>query len=90
LLEHFIFVDYDGLKGPESITTVTGETETDYDLEFTTKIIERDGICIASGTMAFFCDATHLIPRIKGNEVTFVVHLCASLMTLLIVHLAGH
>jgi len=85
LLEHFIFVDY-GLKDLKSRTT--GETETDYDLEFTTKIIERDRLCIATGTMEC-CDAAHLIPRIKGNEV-ICSSLMSSLMTGLIVPFAGY
>jgi len=39
--------------------------------EFAGAITERDERCVMSGRVRLFCDAAHLIPRSKGDEVRF-------------------
>jgi hypothetical protein len=68
-LEEFIFVDYHGLN--ERITT---STLTLRRHNFRDEIVVRDGpFCVITGVDSGLCDAAHLIPKSKGNEVTFMI-----------------
>ena len=72
--EHFIFVDYKGLSDQ---MTSTDQTERRH--KFRKHIKRRDGsFCVITRQRAVHCDAAHLIPWSKGDEVTFVIILCGS------------
>jgi hypothetical protein len=43
--------------------------------------MERDGFCVITQECAEDCDAAHLIPSSKGNDVRFICCLCGLLMT---------
>jgi hypothetical protein len=44
--------------------------------------MERDGdVCVISENIAESCDAAHLIPRRKGDEVLFLIVLSCHLYT---------
>jgi hypothetical protein len=75
--ENCTFVDHEGLN--EQLTS-TSLTPHRYD--FRQGIIRRDGsFCVITQDPASYCDAAHLIPRCKGDEVMSIVSLCDPLMT---------
>jgi hypothetical protein len=43
--------------------------------------MERDGFCVITQEYAEDCDAAHLIPSSKGNDVRFIGCLCGLSMT---------
>ena len=71
-------VDYEGLS--DRITTTEG-TSRRGDLR--DDVVRRDGPeCVVSKMGEGVCDAAHLIPHSKGDEVRFVVSSYNHLMTL--------
>jgi hypothetical protein len=65
LAEPYVYVDYLVLND-----RVTSSTQTQSREEFHDNVIERDGpFCIITREAARFCDASHIIPRSKGDEV---------------------
>jgi hypothetical protein len=36
---------------------------------FRTNVIERDGTCVITGDIALNCNACHILPHAKGNDV---------------------
>jgi len=71
-----IFVDYAGLNDQ---TTSTSQTPRRYN--FREDVEERDGeVCII--TQQGGCDAAHLVPNSKGDEVTLVIFLCDPSITI--------
>ena len=74
----FAFIDCEALN--DRITSTEGSTS---DGGFRSNVIRRDGpACVVTGTEAYHCDAAHLIPHSKGDEVRFVVSSYNHLMTL--------
>jgi hypothetical protein len=72
------FVDYEGLN--DRITTSDG---TSHRIDFRSDVIRRDGhACVVTQVEKDDCDAAHLIPHSKGDEVRFVVSSYNHLMTL--------
>ena len=71
------FVDYEALN--DRITTTEG---TPRRADFRNDVVRRDGpACVVTGREKEHCDATHLIPHRKGDEVRFVVSSYNHLMT---------
>lgn len=69
--EDFIFVDYEALN--DRITS-TAETNTPRLGSFRQNVMNRDGeLCIITRESEQFCEAAHLIPKCKGDEVFFLV-----------------
>jgi hypothetical protein len=68
----FIFVDLDGLNDEVTLSTDEPGCSTD----FRSKIVERDEYCVITQEDTDDCDAAHIIPSCKGNEVMFIGHLC--------------
>jgi hypothetical protein len=67
----FIFVDYEALN--DRITS-TAETNTPRLGSFRQNVMNRDGeLCIITRESEQFCEAAHLIPKCKGDEVFFLV-----------------
>jgi len=67
--ESCIFVDSEVLNEQMTSTSLT-----DHSYKFREDIIQRDGsFCIITDEDATHCDAAHLIPRCKGDEVTSIV-----------------
>ena len=58
------FVDVDGLNHLKS-----SQVTTPSRVGFRDNIVERDGSSVVTGLEQEFCDACHLIPHSKGNEV---------------------
>ena len=72
------FVDYDGLN--DRITTTEG---TGRRSDLRADVVRRDGpACVVTQVEEADCDAAHLIPHSKGDEVRFVVSSYNHLMTL--------
>ena len=67
----------------------TSSSQTSRQENFRDDIISRDGSCVLTGGNALDCDATHLLPHSKGNDVCpllsfpFSSHVAA-------VHQGGH
>jgi hypothetical protein len=64
--ENLVFVDLNGLN---ERVTMSSATETQRPRSFREKIVQRDGSCVITGQQLELCDAAHLIPRGKGDEV---------------------
>jgi hypothetical protein len=63
------FVDHLGLN--DRITTSVATTRRE---DFRVEVIRRDGpACVVTAVEECVCDAAHLIPHRKGDEVRFVV-----------------
>jgi hypothetical protein len=63
------FVDHEGLNDRSTSTELTLRRHN-----FRGDVIRRDGhACVVTGTEGENCDAVHLIPWSKGEEVRFVV-----------------
>jgi len=72
------FVDYECLS--DRITTTE---ETARRRDFRDDVVRRDGpACVVTQVEEDDCDAAHLIPQSKGDEVRFVVSSYNHLMTL--------
>ena len=72
------FVDIEGLN--DRITTTEGTARR---ADFRDDVLRRDGpACVITEVGVRHCDAAHLIPHSKGNEVRFVVSSYNHLMTL--------
>ncbi|KAH9072334.1 hypothetical protein EDB83DRAFT_2362411 [Lactarius deliciosus] len=64
-----IFVDYNGLN-----ETLTSTDSTPCRHDFRDEVIKRDGeSCTITGQSADICDAAHIIPRCKSDEVVFAI-----------------
>jgi hypothetical protein len=75
------YVDYEGLN--DRITTSDGTQVIQRDDDFRKDVIRRDGpACVITRREQAHCDAAHLIPHSKGDEVRFVVRSYNHLMTL--------
>jgi hypothetical protein len=73
-----VFVDYEGLN--DRITTTEGSTRRE---DLRDDVVRRDGpACVVTKMDECACDAAHLIPHSKGDEVRFVVSTYYHLMTL--------
>ena len=73
-----VFVDYEGLN--DRLTTTEATTRR---ADFRDDVIRRDGrACVVTQEGEDHCDAAHLIPHSKGDEVRFVVSSHNHLMTL--------
>ena len=73
-LEAFTFVDYHGLD--EKITTTA---QTPCRRAFRDDALERDGpFCVVTEVPTDICDAVHLVPQSKGDDVRFMIILCDS------------
>jgi len=70
LSEDFMFVDYLGL---DNRTGVAGSDSLPRCVLFRQNIVQRDGHCVVTGDDKSHCDATHIIPRSKGNVVAFII-----------------
>ena len=68
-------MDYCGLNERMTTSTLTLRRH-----KFRDEILERDGLfCVVTGHEAILCDAAHLVPRSKGDNVTFTTKvLCDS------------
>lgn len=62
-----LFADVDAIDGRTSNSSVLPDCRED----FRDKIIERDGTCVFTNEMADLCDACHILPHSKGNNVCF-------------------
>ena len=72
------FVDYEGLN--DRITTTDGTARR---VDFRECVLERDGpACVVTQAQGEDCDASHLIPHCKGDDVRFVVSSYNHFMTL--------
>jgi hypothetical protein len=72
------FVDYEALN--DRITTNEGTARR---RDFRDNVVQRDGpACVVTQADSSACDAAHLIPHSKGDEVRFVVSSYNHLMTL--------
>jgi hypothetical protein len=58
------FIDVDGLNHLKSSQVTTSSRA-----RFRNDIVERDGSCVITGLEEDGCDACHLIPHSKGDEV---------------------
>ncbi|KAH7886575.1 hypothetical protein F5I97DRAFT_1926900 [Phlebopus sp. FC_14] len=68
--EQFHLVDYNALND-----RVTSSDITPGRAGFRGKILNRDGSCVITRAHNRICDASHIIPRCKGDEyITFVVN----------------
>ena len=75
--DHCAFVDHEGIN--DRMTTIT----TDRLANFRDNVVRRDGrACVVTKVDEGICDAAHLIPHSKGDEVRFVVSSYNHLMTL--------
>ena len=59
-------VDVKGMN--DQVSDFNSDTNESHG-EFASAITGRDETCVISGRVRFFCDAAHLIPRSKGDEV---------------------
>jgi hypothetical protein len=76
--EDCAFVDHECLND-----RLTSTAQTPCSNHFREEIIRRDGhACVITQEAEDLCDAAHLIPRCKGNEVRFVVSSYNDFMTL--------
>ena len=76
--DDWAFVDHSGLN--ERLTTTEGTARRG---KFRDDVARRDGpACVVTGKKEAHCDAAHLIPHSKGDEVRFVVSSYNHLMTL--------
>jgi hypothetical protein len=65
-------VDYQALND-----RITSSEQTTRRSDFRRSIIQRDGdFCVITGTPGPICDAAHIIPRSKGDEVPFKIDSC--------------
>ena len=73
---HCNFVDYEGLNDRVMTTASQGHCTN-----FRRNVQDRDGeSCIITQEAAVHCDAAHLIPHSKGDEVMFMIILCDPLI----------
>jgi hypothetical protein len=76
-LERCLFVDYeafnDRITSSDSFQTPYHSSRQD--------IVNRDGGCVVTLEDEDECDAAHLIPASKGDEVRFLINLRVSVMT---------
>ena len=78
--EDCAFVDPEGLNDK---TTSTSSRWTQCSDDFRRDVIRRDGhACVVTNEAERHCDAAHLIPRSKGNEVRLVINSYNYWMTL--------
>jgi hypothetical protein len=70
-----IFVDHQALNDRITSTSVPC-----HHPNFRDEVVARDGSCIITRRVATYCDAAHLIPHSKGDEVMFMIILCEPLM----------
>lgn len=76
--EDCAFVDHQGLNDRLTSTARTARSN-----HFRGDVIQRDGhACVVTLAAEDLCDAAHLIPRSKGDEVGFVVSSYNYFMTL--------
>lgn len=67
--EGFAFVDHEGLNN-----RLTSTEQTTCRYNFRGDVIQRDGhVCVVTQEAEEDCDAAHLIPHSKGDEVRLVV-----------------
>ena len=67
--EGFAFVDHEGLNH-----RLTSTEQTTCCYNFRGDVIQRDGhVCVVTQEAEEDCDAAHLIPHSKGDEVRLVV-----------------
>jgi hypothetical protein len=71
-LEHCLFVDHEALND-----RITSSDRTSHHDSFRDDIIKRDGACLITQTPADNCDAVHLVPRSKGDEVSLRQSMCS-------------
>ena len=65
---NFIFIDSNGTSSRH-----TSSKRTSRRSDFRASVIERDGDrCVITRASSRACDAAHIIPRCKGEEVSFV------------------
>jgi hypothetical protein len=78
--EDCAFVDHQGLDDRSTLTS-TDQTPRRHD--FSGDILRRDGhACVVTHLPEWVCDAVHLIPWSKGDEVRFVINSYKYWMTL--------
>lgn len=76
--EDCAFIDYQGLNDRLTSTARTARSNS-----FRDNVIKRDGpACVVTLAAEDLCDAAHLIPRSKGDEVRFAVSSYNYFMTL--------
>lgn len=56
-------VDCDAMDG------ITTNILDSTDSEFRDKLVDRDGTCPSTGEIAWLCNACHIIPHSKGDNV---------------------
>ena len=61
---------------------MTSSELTSSRLDFLEEVIERDQCCIATGTRESGCDACHILPYSKGDEVDLFNNLCTHCLPL--------
>ena len=65
IIGQFAFVDYNALN-----ERITSSSQTQRRSNFRRDVLERDGMfCVFTGETQDVCDAAHIIPRSKGDEV---------------------
>jgi hypothetical protein len=65
-------VDYQTLND-----RITSSEQTTRRSDFRRSIIQRNGeFCVVTRTLGIYCDAAHIIPRSKGDEVLFKIDSC--------------
>ena len=76
--EDCVFIDHEGLN-----ERITSTAQTPRRTTFRRDVIRRDGpVCVVTEGVRGDCDAVHLIPRGKGDEVRFMVSSYNYFMTL--------
>jgi len=86
ITEPCIYVDYNVLNDP-----ITSSAQTQRRHDFRDDVIERDGQrCIITQQRGEDCDACHIIPRSKGDEVLCKIVIRDPSMTPLPVYSCRH
>jgi hypothetical protein len=71
-LEDYIFIDYEGFN-----ERMTSTAHTPRSCDFREAVMQRDGeYCVVTHYPGANCDAAHLIPKCKGEEVPSTIILC--------------
>ena len=52
-------------------TTITSSDATSRMADLHSDVVERDGVCVLTGLEEGYCDAVHLLPPSKGDEVCY-------------------
>ena len=66
---NYHFIDHNALND-----RITSTVKTERSAVFRSSVMERDGsVCVVTGNAANLCDAAHIIPKNKGDEVSSII-----------------